>query len=154
MTKYLGYAELGVVFVLVSVIILSIFAQVLSRYVFKISISWLEELARFTFIWAALYGGSIAYRKGVLHKFEIAYGAISPRIPQVLGIVTRIAILFFLGVLIIYGFKLSFFVYNQFSPALAIRMTYVYLAVPVAAVMMFISTVLDISRVFRSEGQE
>ncbi|MBU8912850.1 MAG: TRAP transporter small permease, partial [Spirochaetales bacterium] len=147
MTKYLGYVELGVVFVLVSVIILSIFAQVLSRYVFKISISWLEELARFTFIWAALYGGSIAYRKGVLHKFEIAYGAISPRIPQVLGIVTRIAILFFLGVLIIYGFKLSFFVYNQFSPALTIRMTYVYLAVPVAAVMMFISTVLDISRV-------
>ncbi len=144
--KYLGYLEICVVFVLVSIIVLSIFTQVLTRYVFKISISWLEELARFSFIWAALYGGSIAYRRGALHRFEIHFSAISPRVSQLITGVTDLLILFFLSVLIIFGFKLSLFVYNQYSPALFIRMTYVYLAVPVSAGMMFISTVIDIAK--------
>lgn len=145
--KYLGYIEICVVFLLVSVIVMSIFTQVLTRYIFKISISWLEELARFSFIWAALYGGSIAYRRGVLHRFEVPFSAISPRVSQLVGGITDLLILFLLGVLIIFGFKLSLFVYNQYSPALFIRMTYVYLAVPVSAGMMFISTVIDIVKV-------
>ena len=144
--RYLELLELGVVTILISTIIVSIFVQVLSRYVFTVSISWLEELARFAFIWAALYGGSIAYRRGVLHKFEIPFDKISSGLQRGINIVTKVLVLFFLGVLIVFGMKLSIFVYNQFSPALSLRMTYIYLAVPVSAAMMFAATVNTIVR--------
>ena len=74
--------------------------------------------------------------------------AISPKVSQLVSGITDLLILFLLGVLIVFGFKLSLFVYNQYSPALYVRMTYVYLAVPVSAMMMFISTVIDIAKVF------
>lgn len=43
-------------------IVLLVFFGVLSRFIFHHSIAWSEELARYMFLWGALFGGSAACR--------------------------------------------------------------------------------------------
>ena len=43
-------------------IVLLVFFGVLSRFFFHYSIAWSEELARYMFLWGALFGGSAACR--------------------------------------------------------------------------------------------
>ncbi|WP_298015622.1 TRAP transporter small permease [uncultured Castellaniella sp.] len=45
-------------------IVLLVFFGVLSRFIFHHSIAWSEELARYMFLWGALFGGSAACRNG------------------------------------------------------------------------------------------
>jgi C4-dicarboxylate transporter DctQ subunit len=45
-------------------IVVLVFFGVLSRFIFHHSIAWSEELARYMFLWGALFGGSAACRNG------------------------------------------------------------------------------------------
>jgi len=152
--KALSVIEKTITTLFVSTIVSTIFFQVLVRYVFKISVSWLEELARFTFIWSALFGGALAYNKGVLHKIEILEEKLPKRYSTIIEKINPFFILFILGILLIYGIKLSAFVYSQLSPALRISMTFVYTAVPFSSSIMLIITIINFIKLFRSRNKK
>jgi len=46
-----------------SITVLLLGVQVVSRYVFKFPIAWAEEISRFTFVWAVYMGVSMAARQ-------------------------------------------------------------------------------------------
>lgn len=56
--------EKVIVVFLIGGIVILVFSGALSRYVFAYSIAWSEELARFFFLWGALFGAAAACKYG------------------------------------------------------------------------------------------
>ena len=116
-----------------------VFLQVFSRYLFEISLSWPEEMARFCFVWSSLLGASIAAEKKKLHDIDLGFNLLPDSIKPFVELLTHLLICVFLLILMVYGLKLTGMVHPQESPAMEIRMSYVYSAIPVTAALMFIT---------------
>lgn len=61
-TSWLDSIEYIAIVICGAGIVLLVFSGVLSRFIFHYSMAWTEELARYMFLWGALFGGSAACR--------------------------------------------------------------------------------------------
>ena len=75
---------------------LMVFIGVLSRFVFKIPIVAGVELARVGFVWGALLGAAVAYKRGLHICFTIVLSIIPKKAGQILSLLVNIATLGFL----------------------------------------------------------
>lgn len=121
----------------------SVFLQILTRYIFHISLSWPEELARFCFIWGSLLGACIAWERGKLHDIDIVFNYFPDAFKPFVALGSNLLVCVILTVLLVYGTQLTVMVHPQISPAMEIRMSYVYSAVPFASGLMLISYIFD-----------
>ncbi|WP_170167078.1 TRAP transporter small permease [Paracoccus methylarcula] len=64
LSDWLDRIEKAIVVFLIGGIVLLVFSGALSRYMFSYSIAWSEELARYFFLWGALFGAAVACRYG------------------------------------------------------------------------------------------
>lgn len=121
----------------------SVFLQVFTRYIFHFSFSWPEELARFSFIWTSLTGASVALESKKLHDIDIVFNRFPKTLRYYVSIFSHLLVCAILLVLVLYGFKLTVLVHPQLSPAMEIRMSYVYFAVPFASGLMLASYICE-----------
>lgn len=129
-----------------AVMTLSIFLQVLVRFVFtqfslQISVPWTEEIARYLMIWSVFLGGAVAARKDRLIALEALVHSLPERLGQALKVGALLITIVFFTYLIVIGYDLAANQgLKQTSPVLGIPMAAVYLAMPVGA----IATILNI----------
>jgi TRAP-type C4-dicarboxylate transport system permease small subunit len=123
---------------MVGVMTVIIIIQVFMRYLFLFSLSWSEEVARYLMIWVSFLGASLALKYG----FHIGVEFIINRIPEEMrgwvNLIAKIGILIFLIYFTLGGFRVSWAVRDQDSPALLFSMAYAYLAAPVGGLFMII----------------
>ena len=115
-----------------------VFLQVFTRYIFHFSFSWPEELARFCFIWTSMLGACLAMEQKKLHDIDIIFNKFPDALKPYIALGAHLLVCVILTVLVIYGVKLTSLVHLQESPAMELRMSYVYSAVPFASGMMLI----------------
>ena len=121
----------------------SVFLQIVTRYFLHISLSWPEELARFCFIWLSLLGACIAWERKKLHDIDIIFNYFPDAFKPFVALASNLLVCVVLTILVFYGAQLTALVHLQISPAMEIRMSYVYIAVPFASALMLISYVFD-----------
>ena len=126
-----------------TVMTICVFLQVFTRYIFQFSFSWPEELARFCFIWGSMTGACIALERKKLHDIDLVFNQVPDRFKPMVSLIAHLLVCCILGVLVVYGIKLTALVHLQTSPAMEIRMSYVYAAVPSASAMMLMSYILE-----------
>lgn len=115
-----------------------VFLQVVMRYVFRNSLSWSEELARYIFLWQIWLGASYAAKEGRHLRIEIIKDFLGPRGKIIFeGLATMIWFGFCLF-LALKSFELTkmLLVRHQLSPAMRIPIGYAYASVPVGCTMM------------------
>jgi TRAP-type C4-dicarboxylate transport system permease small subunit len=117
------------------VLVLDVVWQVLTRYILKNPSSWTEELATFLMIWVGLLGASVALNRGAHLGIDYLVTKLSPRkaLYVALFVFASIAV-FSLLVMVIGGSQLVYrtLITKQVSPALGLKMGYVYLAIPIS----------------------
>jgi len=117
------------------VLVLDVVWGVFTRFVLGHQSAWTEELARFLMIWVGLLGASVALNRGAHLGIDYFVGKLSSnkRVHTELFAFLCVA-LFSFSVLFIGGSRLvhSTLVTNQISPALGVKMGYVYFAVPIS----------------------
>ncbi len=101
----LGMVLKSIGILLIFFIVLSIFVQVVSRYLFNRPHVWVEEFATYCFIWLVFIGAAFAHVKGRHIIVTTLIDSLSRRVQLVLSICANIAILTFLFSLIRFGFK-------------------------------------------------
>ena len=154
MNKYLDLRyyilEIVISLILVMLVLVS-FSQVIARYVFKISLSWSEELARYLMIWAALLSISI----GIKDKEHVGIQLIIRNIPikyaKILNFLVNIIILFFLSVLSYKGMYIAIKAIPQLSLGLGISMSWALLSIPVSGVLAIIQQIIQIIISFKPD---
>lgn len=132
---------------LLAVMVLAVIWQVFSRYIVNNPSSFTEELSRYLFIWIGLLGA--AYAAG--QQTHLAIDILPPKLSPPNRIKLRIfinvlIILFCLTVLVIGGANLVYVNYDlgQFSAALNLPLSVVYLVVPIAGLLVIYYKVNEI----------
>ena len=117
------------------VLVIDVAWQVFTRFVLKDPSSWTEELATFLMIWVGLLGASVALNRKAHLGVDYFVGKLTPakRLGTEIAVFSCVA-LFSFFVLILGGARLVSITLmrEQVSPALQLKMGYVYLALPIS----------------------
>ena len=119
--------------------------QVFTRFILDHQSSFTEELAGFLLIWIGLLGASYAlHTKAHLGIDVLTYKFTSTKKQVTEILISTIVLLFAFFVLVIGGIRLVniTFTLNQISPAMELKMGYVYLVLPLTG-LLFIYYSLD-----------
>jgi len=127
------------VVILLGMLSVLVFTQVVFRYVIEYGLTWSDEVARYMLVWVTFLGASLGARTKALIGLEVVVNLLRG-IPKRMAIEMAMFITVgFLVLVVIYGVKLTFIGYDQFSPALFVRMSWVYTAIPVGGVLMILN---------------
>jgi TRAP-type C4-dicarboxylate transport system permease small subunit len=144
----------AVIVFLFAVLTASVFYQVMARYLFNNPPSWTEELARYCQVWVIMLASSICIRKGSHLAVDYFGHNFSERVKQRINIAINLLVVFYILIIIIFGWKLMVAGRYQLSPALQIKMSFVYVIFPLSGVLMLMEAVLKTARVLGFKTEE
>ena len=137
-SRILQRVMVPIIFLVSGVMFLIVIAQVIFRYVLSQPLPWSEELARYLMIWVACLAASEAYVKGNHVGVSFVVDALKPNLRKAMVLAVHLIVAILMGVIASQGFRLSFLLGDQLSPAMGLPMTWPYLAVPVGATLILI----------------
>jgi tripartite ATP-independent transporter DctM subunit len=132
--------------VLVAVETLILFAGVVSRYVFHRPLTWSDELASILFLWLAMLGAVVAYRRVEHMRMSALVNRAGPRRRAFAEAVALAAGLLFLGLVLHPAIEYAVDEAMVVTPALEIPNVWRATAVPVGLALMLLLGVLRIGR--------
>jgi len=135
------------VMVVVAVLVVDVLWQVFTRFILKNPSTWTEELAIFMLIWVSLLGAAVALNRGAHLGIDYFVGKLSPQKRLYTEIFVFLCVsAFSLTVMVIGGIDLvsSTLKLEQVSPALGVRVGYVYLAVPISGLFLVLYSVIGL----------
>jgi tripartite ATP-independent transporter DctM subunit len=129
--------------VVAEVIILA--SGVFTRYVLRSPLVWTDELATILFLWLAMLGSVVAYRRGEHIRLSVVVRRSSPRVREILESIASVVTAIFVIELIPATFK--FFVQEEIdvTPAMSIPQSYVVLAIIVGLALILVLALLRLS---------
>ncbi len=133
--------EIGII-TLFSIIIFSVFLQVVARYVFNRPPSWTEEMARYCQVWMVLLTSSICIRKGSHLAVDYLTHSLGGFASKVLKTLSNSLITIYVAAVLYYGFVLLKVGQFQYSPAMQIRMVFLYIIFPIGYSLMLVESVI------------
>ena len=124
--------------------VITVFCNVIFRYFLNASIAWSEEVSRMLFIWLVFLGAIIAYVNSEHLGLDIIIKLFPKKITQLLIILADILVFFALVIILIGGIEMTkdSFASGWVASAIPIPYGYVYLVVPISAVLLLIETFL------------
>lgn len=128
--------------------------QVFNRYVLQNSLDWSEELGRYLFIWSVYMGCSYATKEDRHLEVTVIRGYIKGKLKKILMTLVHGFSIAFCLFCVVYGVQMLLFLMNtgQKTPALEIKMYWVFAAVPVGLGLMAVRTALRLWSVWRNES--
>lgn len=145
--KILDYSLETLAMVVVVVLVLDVLWQVFTRFILKSPSTWTEELAVFMLIWVALLGAAVALGRGSHLGIDYFVGKLPVKTRLFTGIFVFLCVtVFSFCVMILGGIDLvtSTLQLNQLSPALGVKVGYVYLAVPISGFFLVLYSVIGL----------
>ena len=137
------------------VMLVTIFAQVITRYCFDYTPEWSEELARFLFVYVVFLGSALIMGESGHLAVEFLPNRFKGKpFGKFLEILVMVSSYVFVLILLVQGAKMTQIMTFQESPGLEISMSYVYAVIPVSSVLMLLYLVRDTIRIFRGFGGE
>ena len=125
-----------IISVLCLLMIIITFIQVIFRYVLNSALPWAGEITIFFFIWVIFLGASITLHKGLHIGVDIITNQLREKNKKIIYIFTNILIIIFCILIFFGSIPLVIDNFTQRSPALEIRLTYVYLSIPFSMIAM------------------
>lgn len=120
----------------VAVLSVIVLLQVVFRYVFNSPLAWTEEASRFLLVWIVLLGAAIGIKRKSHFTVDIFFKKLSKIKQRSLQFALDVFLFILIfDVMVINGVYLSNLTFRQISPALNIRMSYVYSAVLVGGIL-------------------
>ncbi|NOU97836.1 TRAP transporter small permease subunit [Paenibacillus sp. LMG 31456] len=120
--------------------------QILTRFIFNVSLTWSEEISRYAFIWFVYLSASYAVKNRTHVRFQFLVDAVPTKLQNVLKFLALLCWLSFLVFLLIYSSKITIQLFNtmQLSPANRIPMYMIYLVLPIGSFLMTIRVIQHI----------
>lgn len=149
-----NFEESLCVIIFIAMVILT-FLQVLSRFVFNLSLGWTEEVSRFLFIWLVYLSAAM----GAKHRRHIRVELIDQFLPRSIakwaGLVSDLLWIGYALVVAYLGWGVAQMImgHGQLSPAVQLPMGLIYLIIPLGYVLIAFRVVQGIAARFRGEDE-
>ncbi|OGQ01159.1 MAG: C4-dicarboxylate ABC transporter [Deltaproteobacteria bacterium RBG_19FT_COMBO_46_12] len=142
--EYICKCETFIIKVFLIFIVVLVFIAASTRYM-GFPINWSVDMAMCLFAWCTFLGGDVAFRNNKLMNVEFLVGKLPGKNKNVIELINLFIILIFLMALIGYGAKLSYTTrFRAFQGIPWFSYTWVTISVPVAGILMMITTILKI----------
>jgi TRAP-type C4-dicarboxylate transport system permease small subunit len=126
------------VVVLLAVMVAAIGSQVFARYLFHESLYWTEELGRHVMVWMIFLASVLCVRRGHHLSITLLKERLKPDKQALMQLVGAIVLAYFFYMMVVHGWTLTQKTMVQRSSAIHYPMGYVYAALPVSGLLMFI----------------
>ena len=130
------------VLVLLSLMVIIVFANVVSRYYLHFSLAWSEEVARFMLVWLVFLGSFLAYVNDEHLGLDILVKKFPPLLRKSVAIGVNLLVIFALYAVMEGGYLMMIANFDWLSSAAEIPQGYVYLIIPVSCGLMILQTIL------------
>ena len=130
------------VLVLLSLMVLIVFANVVSRYYLHYSLAWSEEVARFMLVWLVFLGSFLAYVNDEHLGLDILVKKFPPLLRKIVATFVNMLVIFALYAVMEGGYLMMIANFDWLSPAAEIPQGYIYLIVPASCGLMILQTIL------------
>ncbi|PUU89311.1 TRAP transporter small permease [Halanaerobium sp.] len=128
------------------VIILLVFIAALMRSI-KLPLNWAVDIAQLLFAWTIFIGADIAMRRKKLMGVDIITEKLSKKLHKAIKLLFSLIIIIFLSLLLFYGIQLSIENYARTFQSLQISYSWATLSAPIGALLMIITTLLQIKNI-------
>lgn len=129
---------------LVGLLTVSVFLQVLIRFVFKYPLPWTEEVSRIAFVYSIFVGATIAVRE----KAHLNVDFVLVVLPQGLALVIKLVGTALVGIFLVFmtwqGVVFVRATGVQVTPVMQVPFRYLYLIIPTSGGLMLLYLVLGI----------
>lgn len=135
-----------VIGILLIVMVLTITFQIMVRMIFpklgiQFSAPWAGELPLYCMIWMIFLGAAVATRNNKLISVDILQVNLPPKGRKIVNFIAMsLSIVFFVGLLVA-GYHWAMFGMTETSTSMGISMFYVYVSLPVSALVMILNSV-------------
>jgi len=129
---------------LLVILSLSVFLEVVIRYVLNAPLSWTEEIARFALIWFAMLASAVAARRGVHFAFRWGMKPFPESVRRPVRQAVNVLVIIFLTFLLVQGIGTLDVVSNQTAMATEIDMRIPYAAIPVGMGLVMVIYVIEV----------
>ena len=126
------------VVLMLAVMVAAIGSQVFARYIFHQSLYWTEELGRHVMVWMIFLASVICVRRGHHLSITLLKERLKPDKQALMQLLGAIILAYFFYMMVVHGWLLAQKTMVQRSSALHYPMGYVYAALPVSGLLMFI----------------
>lgn len=117
--------------------------QVIARYVLESSLFWSEEFLRYVMLWVVAIGAGISFSRGQFLGMRLLVEKLPPALRRAADVTSALLILFFLGFVIWFGFRLSWGTRLQSATALNVSMFWVHVSIVAGAVLLALHVALN-----------
>jgi TRAP-type C4-dicarboxylate transport system permease small subunit len=143
LSKIWDYFEEGALILFFAFMTIMNFANVLSRYVFNMSISAADELLICVFVWISMFGAATAYKRGSHFAMGLLAESASPKVRAYMSLFATICSFVLISVLFYYSLGMieMQMITGQKTPALGMPAYIQGLSIPVGSIVIAIRIV-------------
>ena len=135
------------------VLTVSVFLQVLIRFVFKYPLPWTEEIARIAFVYCIFVGATIAVRENSHLQVDFLLVILPKRVARAAVFLGMLLVGVFLISVTWQGVVLVLATGVQMSPVMQVPFKYLYLILPVSGALMLLYLVANMLALIRGKGE-
>jgi TRAP-type transport system small permease protein len=143
--------------ILITLMVVIVFANVIGRYFLHASVAWSDEVARFMMIWMSLLGAVLAYAKNEHLGLDLVVQAVPKSVAKFINILGDLLVMVAVFMIIKGGYNLVMQNLSWLSPGASISYGFVYTIVPICGVILFLQTILklviDVKAVTKREDE-
>jgi TRAP-type C4-dicarboxylate transport system permease small subunit len=129
------------------------FIQVVARYLFQSSLVFSEELSRYLFVWTVFLGLPVVAKRGGHMAVTAVSGKLRGHAARIVSVAAYVVSIAFMILMIVQGVGMVERTSQQLSPAMEIRMSLVYLAIPIGCFFMAVRIIADLVGLLRGKGE-
>lgn len=134
--------EIILVFLLVAMT-LTVFSQVIARYIFEAPLSWSEELARFILIWLSMLSAAYAFKTKSHFALTILVNKLPEKQQNYTSFCIHVTVAIFFIIICYYSVIFVHSVNGHVAPALQISMQIPYSSIVVASGLISIFSLIS-----------
>lgn len=133
---------------------LIVFVQVVCRYVFNFSIRWSEEVPLILMVWFGFISMAIGVKKRLHISIELFYNMFPEALQKVILKVVDLLVMSFGICMVVFGYKLAMFTMTSTLPATKLPTGWLYMAIPVAGLLISYDSLMDLLGIDKIEEPE
>lgn len=130
------------VMILLALMVVIVFANVVSRYYLHVSLAWSEEIARFMLVWLVFLGSFLAYIQDEHLGLDILVKRFPPLLRKSVAVGANMLVIFALYAVMEGGYLMMIANFDWLSAAAEIPQGYIYAIIPVCCGLMILQTLL------------
>ena len=127
--------ELSLCVILVAIVSVT-FIQVLFRYIFKLSLAWSEELARYLFLWLAALASAYAFKTKSHFALRFLVNRFGKGLQKTTNTLVTFVVALFLAIFVWKATEFTFSMAKQVAPSTQMSMAVPYSSAIVGGILM------------------